>query len=85
MSEEETSTGDECALRIDTERSAIERGKAVRGKGKGRAKRKGGAKRNGLQQELGASPKPGDVVWAKVTGFNFWPAKVRAWCLTGHY
>lgn len=74
MSEDITSSGDECALRIDTERkNSSEKGKTGRAKGKGRAK--GGAAKNG-QQQSAASLKPGDVVWAKVMGFKFWPAKV---------
>lgn len=85
MSEDPPSSGDECALRIDTERS---RGEKSRGKGggKGRVRGKvagggaGGARRNGTRLGVGGGGggdlKPGDVVWAKVVGFNFWPAKI---------
>lgn len=78
MSEGEDSSGEECSLRIDTERRTAPTGDKPRGKGgrartKGRGKGKGGAKEH-LEPEV--PPKPGDVVWAKVMGFNFWPGKV---------
>ena len=82
MSEDLPSSGDECALRIDTERSRGERSKG-KGGGKGRFRAKaagggaGGARRNGQRVGVGSGDlKAGDVVWAKVVGFNFWPAKV---------
>lgn len=75
------SSGEECALRIDTEqrKNNMDRpnkgkggGKAgAGGRGRGRARGKG----NNAQQQQD-SFKAGDVVWAKVMGFNFWPAKV---------
>ncbi len=55
------SSGDEGALQIDIERSS----ESVR--------------RESGQSVAGRAKKgwePGDVVWAKVTGFNYWPAKV---------
>ena len=77
MSDEEESSGEECSLRIDTERrsntSERTKGKGGRSRGKGRGKGKGGASEC---SEPTAAPKPGDVVWAKVMGFNFWPGKV---------
>lgn len=75
MSEDVTSSGDEGALRIDTERKST--GEKGRVKGKGRAKGgRGAAPKNGQQEPAGNSVKPGDVVWAKVMGFKFWPAKI---------
>lgn len=75
------SSGEECALRIDTEqrKNNMDRpnkgkggGKAgAGGRGRGRARGKG----NNAQQQQD-SFKAGDVVWAKVMGFNFWPAKI---------
>ncbi len=55
------SSGDEGALQIDIERS----NESVRGGG---GKTVSGKAKKGWE--------PGDVVWAKVTGFNYWPAKV---------
>lgn len=78
MSEEEGSSGEECSLRIDTGRktnttttatSDRSKGRGGRGKGKGRGRGSG-------QHDPADAPKIGDVVWAKVMGFNFWPAKV---------
>lgn len=81
MSEGEGSSGEEGSLQIDTEpvrRTNSERvkGRGGRSRGKGR-KGRGGAKGSGQQPDPADSFKPGDVVWAKVMGFNFWPAKVR--------
>lgn len=73
MSEDEDSSGDECSLRIDTDRRTNNSDKP-KGKG-GRVRLKGRGKGKDLEPQ--AAPKPGDVVWAKVTGFNFWPGKVR--------
>lgn len=76
MSEDLTSSGDEGVLRIDTERnSASEKGKTGKGKGRAKVGEGRGAAKNG-QQEQGSSLKPGNVVWAKVAGFKFWPAMV---------
>ncbi len=83
MSEEEGSSGEECSLRIDMGRrtatttttaatSEKTKGKGSRGKGKGRGRG------SGQQQDPTEAPKIGDVVWAKVMGFNFWPAKVHS-------
>ena len=55
------SSGDEGALQIDMSGGAD----SIRGRG---AKSGAGKSRKGWE--------PGDVVWAKVTGFNYWPAKV---------
>ena len=83
MSVEEGSSGEEYSLQIDIDRrSDVIKGKGSRGRGKGRVKRRGGAR--GSDEHLdsggggggGGDPKSGDVVWAKVMGFNFWPAKV---------
>lgn len=82
MSVNQNSSGDEGALCIDTERkSGAEKSKGKsgkkkgHGKGKGAAKGKGkGANKNGVQESKDL--KAGDVVWAKVPGFNHWPAKV---------
>lgn len=79
MSEDLNSSGDEGALCIDTGRKSNTepvKGKVGRVRGKGRARGRGGGAKNG-QQEPASILKPGDVVWAKVTGFNFWPAKVN--------
>ena len=63
------SSGDECALQID-----IDGGDSARGGTGGRRKREGGRKSKGEWD-------PGDVVWAKVSGFNYWPAKVICRCI----
>ena len=68
---EEGSSGEECSLKIDTER----RSEAVKKRG-GRTRGRGG-KGKAKQTGTWGDPKPGDVVWAKVMGFNFWPAKVK--------
>ena len=79
MSEAGSSSGEECSLRIDTERkvatsssSGSDKPKAKGGRGKGKGRGRGSG-----QQDPVETPKIGDVVWAKVMGFNFWPAKVR--------
>ena len=72
----EGSSAEEGSLRIDTQRSKNEgttKRKGQRRMKRGRAKKKGKAS---LSEPEGP-PKPGDVVWAKVMGFNFWPAKVK--------
>lgn len=78
MSEGEGSSGEEGSLQIDTEPVRRTNSERVKGRGgrKGR-KGRGGAKGSGQQPDPADSYKPGDVVWAKVMGFNFWPAKVR--------
>ena len=58
------SSGEECGLQIDV-------GKADGRQSKPRGK---GAK---VTKAVEVSWKPGDIVWAKVSGFNYWPAKVR--------
>ena len=74
---DEGSSGEECSLRIVTERrSEGGRGKRTLGRGKGRGRGRGGAEGSAEAQD-DSCPKPGDVVWAKVMGFNFWPAKVK--------
>lgn len=81
MSEEERSSGEECSLRIDTGRRATTSTTATSEKTKGRGGRgkgKGRSKGSGHQQDPAEVPKIGDVVWAKVMGFNFWPAKVTS-------
>ncbi len=81
MSVDENSSGEEYSLQIDTDRkSEVVKGKGSRGRGKGRVKRRGGARGSEEHLDGGGDPKPGDVVWAKVTGFNFWPAKVGINC-----
>ena len=86
MSEGEGSSGEECSLRIDTGRrpnttttTASEKSKGRGGRGKGKGRGKG----SGQQQDPSGAPKIGDVVWAKVMGFNFWPAKVPT-CIYTH-
>jgi len=76
MSGGENSSGEECSLRIDTDRRITNervKPKGTRTRGKGRGRGRGGAR--GCDQQL-ETFKPGDVVWAKVTGFNFWPGMV---------
>lgn len=79
MSEGEGSSSEECSLRIDTGRrpntTATPTSERPKGRG-GRGKGKGRGKGSGVPVEPTAPPKIGDVVWAKVMGFNFWPAKV---------
>ena len=58
------SSGEECGLQIDV-------GKADGRQSKPRGK---GAK---VTKAVEVSWKPGDIVWAKVSGFNYWPAKVH--------
>lgn len=78
MSEGEDSSGEECSLRIDTDRrtntSDKPKGRGGRARPRGRGRGKGGGAKESSEPE--AALKPGDVVWAKVTGFNFWPGKV---------
>lgn len=57
------SSGDEGGLQIDV------------GKGDGATNKD--AKTGKVVKTVSASWKPGDIVWAKVSGFNYWPAKVR--------
>ena len=57
------SSGEECGLQIDV-------GKVDGRQSKPRGK---GAK---VTKAAEVSWKPGDIVWAKVSGFNYWPAKV---------
>ena len=74
MSAQLSSSGDEVALCIDTERAVNVQQPPVP-KGRGRKKGKGKKKAS----DDGASsmpPSDGEVVWAKAPGFTFWPAKV---------
>lgn len=57
------SSGEECGLQIDV-------GKGDAGKSEG----SGGGKV--AKAVTAVTWKPGDIVWAKVSGFNYWPAKV---------
>jgi hypothetical protein len=57
------SSGEECGLQIDVGK---EDGRQSKPRGKG-------AK---ITKAVEVSWKPGDIVWAKVSGFNYWPAKV---------
>lgn len=76
MSGSEGSSAEEGSLCIDTQRSKNEQ---IKRKGPGRGGRGGRAGKKGKSYlpEPEGPPKPGDVVWAKVMGFTFWPAKVR--------
>lgn len=80
MSAEDRSSGEEGSLCIDTgghkaggSTEKVKRKGSNRGKGKGKRGGGGGGGVHGQDPD----PKPGDVVWAKVMGFNFWPAKVQ--------
>ena len=57
------SSGEECGLQIDV-------GKADGGQTKARGR---GTK---VTKAVEVTWNPGDIVWAKVSGFNYWPAKV---------
>ncbi len=74
MSDSEAS-GEEGSLCIDTKGAKVDSSKKKTGNMKGKG-RKGAKKGKGKIQDLDGPPKPGDLVWAKVMGFNFWPAKV---------
>ena len=70
------SSGEEGGLQIDvgrTEGSNGGGGKKEPSKGK---VRKPGRKKTAAKVEP-VDWKAGDIVWAKVSGFNYWPAKVR--------
>ena len=56
-------SGEECGLQIDVGKTYGRQSKA----------RGNGAK---VTKPMNVSWKPGDIVWAKVSGFNYWPAKV---------
>ena len=58
------SSGDEGGLQIDV---GMTDGRQTKVRGKG-------AK---VTKAVDVSWKPGDIVWAKVSGFNYWPAKVQ--------
>lgn len=79
MSDPEGSSTEEGSLCIDTQRTKNDQLKKKGGGRRGARGRRAGKKGKSrlLQTEPEDPPKPGDVVWAKVMGFNFWPAKVR--------
>jgi len=56
------SSEDEGALQIDI--------------GGSKAPVRGAANARSVEKKSRKEWEPGDVVWAKVTGFNFWPARV---------
>ena len=59
------SSGEECGLQIDVGKTD---GRQIKARGKGTK----------VTKAVDVSWKAGDIVWAKVSGFNYWPAKVRA-------
>ena len=74
MSDSEVS-GEEGSLCIDTKRAKADTPKK-KGGGVGKGRKAGRRGKGQAQPESDGPPKPGDIVWAKVMGFNFWPAKV---------
>ena len=58
------SSGDEGGLQIDVGKTD---GRQTKARGKG-------AK---VTKAVDVSWKPWDIVWAKISGFNYWPAKVQ--------
>ena len=78
MSDSDVS-GEEGSLCIDTKGGNPDPSKKKGGGVKGNKGRRRSGKRGKalVQAESDGPPKPGDLVWAKVMGFNFWPAKVN--------
>lgn len=64
------SSGEDCDLQIDV-------GKVEENpKKKEKKQQRGSASKEGGRGGQGEGWKPGDLVWAKVSGFNHWPGKV---------
>ena len=60
-------SGEECGLQIDVHIGKTD-GRQIKVEGKGAR----------VTKAVAVSWKPGDIVWAKVSGLKYWPAKVGA-------